>query len=209
MILNDVQGLWVGGRSNLFELYQVLVQTIDRKGKGEFLEWLVKETDFFRAPASANNHGNYESGLVEHSLQVYFNLVSLVGLSGITISKETLVIAALAHDICKANFYLATTRNIKINGVWVQEPYFSIEDKFPIGHGEKSVIILQKFIELTDEEIMAIRWHMGGFDDSARSYAGGLALSKALQCYPLITLLHCADLISCLPEMERQSDSIK
>jgi len=209
MILNDVQGLWVGGKSNLFELYQVLFQTVNRKGKIEFLESLVKETDFFRAPASANNHGNYESGLVEHSLQVYFNLVSLVGLSGIIVPKDSLVIVSLAHDICKTNFYQATTRNVKVNGVWVKEPYFSIEDKFPLGHGEKSVIILQKFMELTNEEIMAIRWHMAGFDDSARSYAGGLALSKALQFYPLITLLHCADLISCLPEIDRQTDSIK
>ena len=208
MILNDVEELWVGGKSNLFELYQVFFQTLDRKGKIEFLEWLVKETDFFRAPASANNHGNYEGGLVEHSLQVYFNLVSLVRLSGIIIPKDTLIIVALTHDICKANFYEATTRNVKINGVWVQEPYFSIEDKFPLGHGEKSVIVLQKFMELTNEEIMAIRWHMGGFDDSARSYAGGLALSKALQFYPLITLLHCADMISCLPEMERQTDRV-
>ena len=209
MILNDTQDLWIGGRTGLYEQYLTLWnQFVKREGKEDFLNWL-QITDFYHAPASANNHGNYESGLVEHSLQVYFNLISLVNSSGINIPSETFAIVALTHDICKANFYQATTRNVKINGVWIQEPYFSIEDKFPIGHGEKSVIILQKFMELTDEEIMAIRWHMAGFDDSARSYAGGLALSKALQFYPLITLLHCADLISCLPEMKEQTDSIK
>jgi len=44
------------------------------------------------------------------------------------------------------------------------------EDLFPVGHGEKSVIILQKYITLTEQEIMMIRWHMGMFDREFISY---------------------------------------
>ena len=80
---------------------------------------------------------------------------------------------------------------------WVPTETYEIEDQFPCGHGEKSVIILQRYIWLFDEEIMAIRWHMAGFDDGARGYAGGLQLAAAMQKYPLITALHSADLISC------------
>ena len=64
----------------------------------------------------------------------------------------------------------------------------------PLGHGEKSVIILQQYITLTSDEIYAIRWHMGGFDDTAKSWAGGLALSSAMGKCPLLALLHMADL---------------
>ena len=73
-------------------------------------------------------------------------------------------------------------------------PYYTIDDKFPLGHGEKSVMILQQYIELTTDEIYAIRWHMAGFDDSAKSYAGGLQLSAALDKCPLLVMLHMADL---------------
>lgn len=29
------------------------------------------------------------------------------------------------------------------------------------GHGEKSIILFQPFVELTEEEMLCIRWHMG------------------------------------------------
>ena len=39
---------------------------------------------------------------------------------------------------------------------------------------------------------MAIRWHMGGFDDAARG--GSFAISVAFDRYPLAVKLHLADL---------------
>jgi hypothetical protein len=221
MLLEDISDLWIGGRAGLFERYQALFQTINREGKNQFLEWLTKDTDFFTAPASANGHNNYEGGLVEHSLRVYYNLNALVTLSlnqivDVPSDLDSLILVALTHDICKANFYKGSFKQKKrVDGqgqevlndktgkpVWDTVPYFTIEDQFPLGHGEKSVIILQRFMTLTDAEIMAIRWHMGGFDDTARSYAGGLAITKAMGKYPLVALLHCADLIASLPEKE-------
>ena len=41
-------------------------------------------------------------------------------------------------------------------------------------------------------EAIAIRWHMGGFDDSVR--AGGYSVSNAFLKYPLAVKLHLADL---------------
>jgi hypothetical protein len=209
--------LWVGGIEGLRNNYLNLLGDVKREGMDQFIQWLV-HTDFFEAPASANGHDNYEGGLVEHSLKVYQILVNLVGVKREvypSTNPETLTLVALTHDICKANFYKASWKNqkrIDENGkdvldgrdkpIWDRVPYFTIEDQCPLGHGEKSVIVLQRFMRLTDEEIFAIRWHMGGFDDAARSYAGGLALGNAIQKYPLIAFLHCADLLATLPDKE-------
>ena len=41
---------------------------------------------------------------------------------------------------------------------------------------------------------MAVRWHMGGFDDTAKS--GGYTISNAFERYPLAVKLHLADVAS-------------
>lgn len=163
-------------------------ECIHREGADELLKWL-EESDFFTAPASTKFHGSYEGGLVEHSINVFRRLECMP----VTASMETLAIVALLHDVCKANFYTIDYRNKKNErGVWERVPYYTIDDTFPMGHGEKSVYIISKFMKLTDEEAFAIRWHMGGFDESVKG--GSFALSGAWEKYPLGVLLHCADL---------------
>lgn len=68
---------------------------------------------------------------------------------------------------------------------------YSVEDKLPLGHGEKSLSILQDFIKLTDHEKLAIRWHMGAWDFS--DYSGRWAFNNACKMTPLVTLLSTAD----------------
>lgn len=87
-------------------------------------------------------------------------------------------------------------RNVKNEetGQWEKQPYFSVEDMFPYGHGEKSVFLIERFMRLKTSEAMAIRWHMGGFDDTAKS--GGYAISNAFDKYPIAVKLHLADLES-------------
>lgn len=197
MIINvNKNELWLGGLEGLKTKYLSLLNAIDREGITQ-LSTFLQESDFFVAPASARNHNSYKGGLVEHSIKVYQSLDQLSKLNLCAIPEESRLIVSLLHDICKVNFYKETTRNVKKEGVWMQEPYYSIEDSYPLGHGEKSVIILQRFINLTQDEIMAIRWHMMGFDDSARGYGGSLALREAANRYPLITLLHIVDLSAC------------
>jgi len=188
--------IWLGGLESMKGKYIKILAGIDRPGISEVINYLIN-SDFFKAPASSNNHNNYAGGLVEHSLLVCINAHKLTALYKEINNYESVTICALLHDICKAEFYQESTRNVKKDGVWHAQPYFSIEDKFPLGHGEKSVILLQKLMPLTDPEIMAIRWHMMGFDDSIRSYGGMMALSVALRKYPLITVIHMADLAAC------------
>ena len=105
-----------------------------------------------------------------------------------------MAICALLHDLCKAEFYKVSFRNVKDEqtGKWEKVPYYTIEDKYPFGHGEKSVFLIERFMKLKVDEAIAIRWHMGGFDDAARG--GSFAVSGAFEKYPLAAMLHIADI---------------
>lgn len=175
------------------EFLRIYNENIKRKGADKLLDWLLN-TDFFTAPASTKFHCACEGGLVMHSVSVYKVLRSKYFTEGVD-NEESFAICALLHDLCKAQFYKKSTRNVKNEqtGQWEKVPYFSIEDAFPYGHGEKSVFLIERFIKLKTEEAVAIRWHMGGFDESAKS---GFALSQAFDKYPLAVKLHLSDLES-------------
>ena len=86
-------------------------------------------------------------------------------------------------------------RNVKENGQWVQKPFYSVDEKLPYGHGEKSVYIINGFLRLTREEALAINWHMGGFD--ARVVGGnGFGIAEAYRKYPLALWLHVSDIVA-------------
>lgn len=176
------------------EFIQIYKENIKREGSAELLEWLQK-TDFFTAPASTKFHGACEQGLVMHSISVFKTLVEK-HYDSETDNMESFAICALLHDLCKAEFYKVSTRNVKNDetGKWEKVPYYSVEDKFPFGHGEKSVFLIERFIRLKPAEAVAIRWHMGGFDEAARG--GSFAISVAYEKYPLAIKLHLADLES-------------
>ena len=88
------------------ENFLELLRNIDREGMDALINFLEK-SDFFVAPASTKFHGDYEGGLVEHSLKVYEILSKKMKNLDIDlkISEDTLKIVALLHDICKVNFY--------------------------------------------------------------------------------------------------------
>lgn len=183
---------------------------IKRDGICNLMKWLENETDFFTAPASTRYHGAHEYGLVEHSLNVYRNLVNLVTNNWPENKQEmpdgeTVAIVSLFHDICKANFYGVEMRNRKNEntGKWEKVPFYMINDQFPAGHGEKSVILLQKFITLTPQEIMAVNWHMGFSDIRASQFSGMNSVSNAMDKYPLVVMNHMADLMATFFDEER------
>ncbi|WP_444441888.1 hydrolase [Pseudoruminococcus massiliensis] len=180
--------------TNKEEFLHIYNEYVKRQGSQEFLDWLLK-TDFFTAPASTKYHGACEGGLLLHSLNVYKTLRERYFEEGKD-SEESFAICALLHDLCKAQFYTVSTRNVKndVTGQWEKVPYYTVEDAFPYGHGEKSVFLIERFMRLKTSEAMAIRWHMGGFDDSARG--GSFAISLAYEKYPLAVKLHLADLES-------------
>lgn len=175
---------------------------VNRPGVDKFVKWLCS-TDFFEAPASTRYHGAYQGGLAEHSLDVFNRLLMEVGYEQTfsrtydinrpqgyvdDISKESIIVTALGHDICKVGFYKWSTKNQKKpDGTWEQVPFITVEDQLPYGHGEKSVYIMQGFFRLTRAEAVAIRFHMGDF-------TGDKNTSRAHEMFPLASLLYVADL---------------
>lgn len=178
-----------------------LLRQVDRNGTENLLSFL-EESDFYRAPASTQHHGAVEGGLLGHSLAVYDHLDNLLNLWSFDTSTDSAAIVALLHDVCKANFYTVELRNKKdhttADGVyhpgWGSYPFYAIDDQMPLGHGSKSVIILQQFIALTTEEIMAINHHMGAWH--AVEYSERQALNSAMDKYPLVLALQTADLMA-------------
>lgn len=176
----------------MIEKFRTLLKTINREGMDNLINFIEK-TDFYTAPASTRFHGNYEGGLLEHSMKVYEILKYKVENSIIEVetTDDTLKIVALLHDICKVNYYKVDYRNAKNEaGVWEKVPYYTVDDTIPYGHGEKSVMMLTEYIKLTSEEKYAIRWHMG-FTEPKELYN---TISAAFKKYPLALLLHEADL---------------
>lgn len=163
---------------------------------GAFL--FLRNNGFFTAPASANHHGNYEGGLFDHSLQVTKELVKLTMYNHLNWERaHSPYIVGMFHDLCKIDSYK-----------WVQSPAQEVQPGIRIhkadghweyntdtllkGHGEKSVMILSTLMQLTEEEMLCIRYHMGAFTDEAEwKYYNG-----AINRYPNVLWTHHADMIA-------------
>ena len=150
------------------EFIGIYRQYITRDGADKLFEYL-KSSDFFTAPASTKYHGSYEGGLVEHSVNVYYCLKDYLERDSVKyqynldFNEETIAVVSLLHDLCKINCYEVSFRNVKNEetGNWEKVAFYTFNDKFPYGHGEKSVYIASQFIDLTHDEATAIRFHMG------------------------------------------------
>ncbi len=178
------------------EFLKTYKENISREGSDKLLDWIEK-SDFFTAPASTKFHSAFEGGLCQHCVNAYKRFLNKIIVEygenyEEKISKESIAVIGLLHDICKVNYYKVEYRNTKENGEWVQKPFYAVDDKLPYGHGEKSVYILTGFMRLTRDEAMAINWHMGGFD--TRVQGGSNSMSTAFYDYPLALIFHTADL---------------
>lgn len=166
-----------------------LLKSSNRAGIDKLITWLESGSDFFTAPASTKYHSSYEGGLVRHSLNVYECLKAKVDSGLIDLKPDVVIITALLHDICKANFYEKQTKNKKIDGVWHEVLEWGVNEKLPIGHGEKSCYIASLFIRLSPEEFAMIRFHMGRESQDYNDY-----FSKSAKLFPGVVAIHAADL---------------
>lgn len=192
-----------------------ILNNTDREGIDEVMEWL-KGSGFFEAPASTVFHGNYEGGLAEHSLNVYVaamrlraTALSLNPALEEALPEDSVAIAALLHDICKADVYKEVTKKRQNSfGRWEEYQGYAVDyNNFPLGHGEKSVIILLRLgLSMTDDEIAAIRWHMTAWDLPFQSAEAKGNINAAKEKYKLCSLIQLADgfASSLMEETERR-----
>ena len=182
--------------SNKDKFIEIYKSNIHRDGADQFLEYLLSDkSDFFTAPASTRFHGSFEGGLLEHSIHVYECLKDYLSRERcrstyhMNYSDDTIATVALLHDVCKVNVYKSSLRNKKVNGEWIQVPYYEFDDQMPYGHGEKSVYMITPFMKLTREEAFAIRYHMGFSGNDLANSVG-----YTFEHFPLAFALSTADM---------------
>lgn len=188
-----------------------------KANKEEFLELLrstkrdgvedvitdLEELGFFTAPASAGHHLNIEGGLVLHSintckaaLAIWEGMKPLEPSLATEVKRDSIIIASLLHDVCKSDIYKRSVKKRKnALGQWEDCEGYKVSYKdFPMGHGEKSVILLLcSGLDLSDDEMLAIRWHMGAWGINMNSYEDERCYDTARALYPLVSIIQTAD----------------
>lgn len=191
-----------------------LLMSTGRDGMGDLVRWM-NVNGFFNAPCSGGNHLAEEGGLARHSLNVWDIMNDLYTKSvygNVDIPGDSIIICALLHDLGKCGDYgkpgyvpnMIKSRKKDENGEYplIQseaKPFEVNKELTPIDHEVRSVKIASKFIELTEEEELAILWHNGLY--------GTFKYQIQNKETPLYLLLHFADMwASRVVEAEKQPE---
>lgn len=155
---------------------------------GDYVSQNIKddliEKQFFIKPASIKYHGNNTGALFKHSYVVTKKLIELTSKLNLHWDNErSPYIVGMFHDLCKTEDYILNTETY----AWEYNSKCLLS-----GHGEKSTILTQKYFNLTEEELLCIRWHMGAFDDKDNWNRYSAAIEK----YPNVLYTHTADMIA-------------
>ena len=160
------------------------------------LDWLAC-TDFYVAPASTRYHESFRGGLCHHTLQVVSNILGMRSVPKFkSVKIEDAVLVALVHDWCKIGLYESYMRNVKNEdtGVWEKvESYRHKDSAIPLGHGVTSMFLARKFFQLSTDEALAIRWHMGHWRVCESEIN---ELQHANEIAPLVHMVQFADQLS-------------
>ena len=196
------------------EKFEELLSEVKREGIIDLLGF-IRKSDFYTAPASTRFHLSEHGGLLKHSLHVYECLNAKTSAPIWedvlkNVKRETILIVSLLHDLCKTYYYATDFKNQKTydadkvsaanprevkhdaNGdyIWETVPCYKVDNKYPLGHGSKSVVFILQYMKLSMEEIAAITYHMGAYCDSSQ----WTELGQAYEKYPLALALHQADM---------------
>lgn len=125
---------------------------------------------------------------IDHSYQVTLNLLNLTRWLHLTWQRpESPYIVGMFHDLCKCDNYKCKKPDGMHPEAWVYS-----DGQLLTGHGEKSVMMLQQFVCLTEEEMLCIRWHMGAFDSEKNWNAYG----QSITAYSNVLWTHTADMMA-------------
>lgn len=182
-----------------------LLRSTNREGVEYVIEDLEK-LGFFEAPASTRFHLCNRGGLVEHSLNVCKAALELLPIMHKMrpdlkddLREDSVILCSLLHDVNKAEIYKPVVKKRKnAMGIWEDYDSYDVDfSNFPMGHGEKSVIVLLlSGLQLRDSEMLAIRWHMAAWDLAFQSPEAKSNINAARDRYPLCGLIQCADTLA-------------
>ena len=183
------------------EIIRLLKST--KRENMDFVVAKLEELGFFEAPASTKFHLSEVGGLARHSfnvcevaLMLREQMIKINPLLSEHLPKESVIIVSLLHDTCKADVYKKAVKKRKNQyGIWEEYDGYEVDySGFPLGHGEKSVIVVLRMgLALTDMEIMAMRWHMNAWNLPFQSPDIKGNFNAAKEICPLCSLLQAAD----------------
>lgn len=151
------------------------------------------------APASVHvdYHNAFEGGLIDHSLRVLQNASKLAKVYELKISKESLILTCLFHDLGKvgdlgSDLYQEQTNRYQTEKGWRYE-YNSDCSFMSVAH--RSLWLLQHFgVQLTYDEYLAILLSAEQSQEETTFYK--------LKEPTLAAIIQMADRMSCLQEKE-------
>lgn len=185
------------------EKFTEILSSTGRKGMDAVIAKL-DESGFFDAPASSRFHLSCKGGLMEHSMNVYEaalfvceQIIQRRPELEEQLPLDSVAICALLHDTCKTDIYKEGILSRKnADGYWEKYVGYQVDYNtgLPLGHGEKSVILLLSWgLELKPEEMLAIRWHMSAWDMPMQSAEHKESFNAAKAKSPLVSLIQTAD----------------
>ena len=170
-----------------------LLKSTKREGIEKMIEY-IDSNGFFESPASTRFHGCYEGGLAKHSYNVYRMLIGYDMTYKLNSSIDSMIIAALLHDVCKIGAYLGDSMPYK----WNRQQ--------PKGHAELSLHRINAYIQLTELEEKMIRYHMGvyglkEFDEKKGEYTlRNKSMANAWYHHPIVKVMYFCDELATLQE---------
>lgn len=165
------------------------IEHLLRQTKREGIEQLLNYMDnagFYNAPASTKYHGAAAGQLAIHSLNVFNAAIDLAlawcGDLWLEANIDSIIICALLHDLGKTGQF---NKPLYIPND-IATPFKYNMDLLTLDHEVVSVIEIQKYITLTENEQQAIAWHNGLYGIFADRIKGRET--------PLYMIIHFADM---------------
>jgi len=129
-----------------------------------FKSFLESETSWCTSPASTRFHLNIEGGLLIHSVGVTYNALRLKDLLAPDITDESVIVAALFHDVGKVGhpgkpYYLPNDNRWEIEKRGIT--YKVNPEIVPMNLAARSLQLVSAHIPLSEEEAQAIVAHDG------------------------------------------------
>jgi len=152
--------------SNLEAKYTALFELLDEREKQiiEFKDYIERETSWLTSPASTRFHLNIERGLLLHSVGVTYNALKIKNLLSPDISDESIIVTALFHDLGKVGYpgkpyYLPNDVRWEIEKRGIT--YKTNPEAVTMNIAVRSLYLVSKHVQLTEEEAQAIVAHDG------------------------------------------------
>lgn len=170
------------------EKFESLARMTEKENIGALLQY-CRDSDFYTAWASSSYHCNYDSGLLDHSLNVCEYATNLWKTFGSKVNLQSVIFCSLFHDLGKSGlkgdeYYVPNT--LKSGNVSGTKP-IKINPNLRIkNHAWRSVLQLSKYVDLTEDEKVCIINHDGFYQAENRQ--------AMLDIFELLYIVHSADL---------------